>query len=128
VLIVISGLGAIATVALAPSMQADAIDHDELVNGSRRDGQLIGLWMIAEKLAAALGVGLALPLLGLAGYVPNVEQPPQVLLTLKVLYVAVPCVCNAVAFAVLLRYPLDRAAHAEIVTELERRRAQEAQP
>ncbi len=128
VLIVLSGLGAVATVALAPSMQADAIDHDELMNGSRRDGQLIGLWMIAEKLAAALGVGLALPLLGLAGYLPNVEQSPQVLLVLRVLYVAVPCVCNAVAFVVLLKYPLDRDAHTAIVKALEERRAQERQP
>ena len=126
-LIVLSGFGAIATVALAPSMQADAIDHDELVTGERRDGQLIGLWMIAEKLAAALGVGIALPLLGALGYAPNVVQSPQVILALRVLYVVVPCACNALAFVVLLAYPLDRAAHAAITEELaERRRRAEA--
>jgi GPH family glycoside/pentoside/hexuronide:cation symporter len=124
VLIVLSGFGAIATVALAPSMQADAIDHDELQTGERRDGQLIGLWMIAEKLAAALGVGIALPLLGAVGYVPNAVQSPQVLLTLRILYIVVPCVCNALAFVVLLGYPLDRRAHAEILTALARRRAE----
>ena len=127
-LVVLSGLGAIATVALAPSMQADAIDHDELVNGERRDGQLIGLWMIAEKLAAAAGVGLALPLLGAVGYQPNVEQTPAVLLTLRLLYVVVPCVCNALAFVVLLAYPIDRAAHVAITEALAQRRSQTEAP
>jgi len=122
-LVVLSGLGAIATVALAPSMQADAIDHDELVSGQRRDGQLIGLWMIAEKLAAAAGVGLALPLLGAVGYQPNVAQTPAVLLTLRLLYVVVPCACNALAFVVLLAYPIDRAAHVAITEALAERRS-----
>jgi GPH family glycoside/pentoside/hexuronide:cation symporter len=128
VLIVLSGFGAIATVALAPSMQADAIDHDELQTGERRDGQLIGLWMIAEKLAAALGVGVALPLLGAVGYVPNTAQSPQVLLTLRVLYIVVPCVCNALAFIILLGYPLDRRAHAKVVEALARKRTEAEAP
>lgn len=127
-LVVLSGVGAIATVALAPSMQADAIDHDELVSGQRRDGQLIGLWMIAEKLAAAAGVGLALPLLGAVGYQPNVEQTPAVLLTLRLLYVVVPCVCNALAFVVLLAYPIDRAAHLAITEALAQRRSEAEAP
>jgi GPH family glycoside/pentoside/hexuronide:cation symporter len=124
-LVTLSGLGAVATVALAPSMQADVIDYDELVTGERRDGQFVGLWMVAEKLAAALGVGIALPLLGAAGYVPNAAQTPQVLLVLRVLYVAVPCVCNAVAFAILMAYPIDRSAHEAITLALVRRRAGE---
>ncbi|MBS2012208.1 MAG: MFS transporter [Deltaproteobacteria bacterium] len=128
VLVVLSGLGAIATVALAPSMQADAIDHDELVSGERRDGQLIGLWMIAEKLAAAIGVGVALPLLGAVGYRPNVEQTPAVLLALRILYVVVPCVCNALAFVVLLAYPIDRAAHVAITEALAQRRSRTEAP
>jgi GPH family glycoside/pentoside/hexuronide:cation symporter len=125
VLVVLSGLGAVATIALAPSMQADVIDYDELMTGERRDGQFVGLWMIAEKLAAALGVGVALPLLGAAGYVPNVAQTPQVLLVLRILYVAVPCACNAVAFAILMAYPIDRAAHEAITAALVKRRAGE---
>ncbi len=128
VLVTLSGLGAIATVALAPSMQADVIDYDELVTGERRDGQFVGLWMVAEKLAAAIGVGLALPLLGAVGYVPNVAQTPRVLLTLRLLYVAVPCVCNAIAFAVLLAYPIDREVHGRVLAALEARRAGRAVP
>jgi GPH family glycoside/pentoside/hexuronide:cation symporter len=123
VLVTLSGLGAIATVTLAPSMQADVIDYDELVTGERRDGQFVGLWMIAEKFAAAVGVGIALPILGLAGYVPNAEQTPRVLLVLRLLYVAVPCVCNTIAFAVLLAYPIDRRIHHAIGEGLARRHA-----
>ena len=56
-----------------------------------------------RKGAAALGIGIALPLLGLAGYVPNEEQSDQVVLALRGLYALVPCVCNMVAIAIATR-------------------------
>jgi Na+/melibiose symporter-like transporter len=54
-----------------------------------------------------------------------VAQTPQVLLLLRILYVAVPCACNAVAFAILLAYPIDRSAHEAIAAALVERRAGE---
>jgi GPH family glycoside/pentoside/hexuronide:cation symporter len=50
------------------------IDYDELISGLRREGMFIGIWSIAKKLAAALGVGISLYVLGYMGYEPNVEQ------------------------------------------------------
>jgi Na+/melibiose symporter-like transporter len=55
--------------------------------------------------------------------VPNAAQSPRVLLALRVLYVVVPCACNALAFLVLLAYPLDRAAHQAITEALAQRRS-----
>ena len=114
-LVVLSGLGLGATLALPSSLQADVIDYDELLTGERREGRYIGVWAVARKAAAALGVGVALPLIGLAGYVPNVEQTPQVIFMLRVLYALVPTVCNLVAIAIAVGYPIDRARHQEIL-------------
>ncbi len=90
ILVFLSGIGLGATIALPSAMQADVIDYDELLTGDRREGQYIGLWSIAKKLAAALGVGISLSLLAAVGYVPNVEQTETVKLTLRVLYALVP--------------------------------------
>ena len=114
VLVFISGIGFGATVAIPSAIQADVIDYDELLSGYRQEGQYIGVWSVTKKLAAALGVGVALSLLGLVGYEPNVAQSPQVVVTLRILYALVPCVCNALAFIVLLGYPISRSMHEEI--------------
>ena len=69
---------------------------------------------MAKKLAAALGVGAALMLLGHAGYEPNVVQSESVLFRLRVLYALVPSLCNALAMAAAWAYPLDRTKHAAL--------------
>ena len=122
VLVVLSGLGFGGTVAIPSSMQADVIDYDELRSGQRREGAYIGVWSIARKAAAALGVGLALVILGRSGYEPNVEQTPEVVFSLRVLYALVPCLLNLVAIAVALAYPIDRARHRAILAGIEERR------
>lgn len=48
-----------------------------------------GRWL---KFSAAIGVGAGLTILGMAGYVPGEQQPPEVIQALKVLY--------ALAFAI----------------------------
>lgn len=123
VLVVLSGLGLGGTLAIPSSMQADVIDYDELITGRRREGQYIGVWSIARKLAAALGVGAALAVLGAAGYEPNVEQTPGVRLTLRILYALVPCLCNLIAIGLALAYPIDRVRHQRIREAVMDRRA-----
>lgn len=115
-----SGIGGVAVLAMPYSMQADVIDHDELLTGERREGLYGGLWSIAEKTAAGVGLGLALLALDLVGYRPNQAQTPLVLDVLRLVYVGVPCSCTAVGFMIALRYPIDRAAHLAITAELAR--------
>jgi GPH family glycoside/pentoside/hexuronide:cation symporter len=121
-LVVGSGLGFGATLALPSAIQADVIDYDELLTGKRREGLYVGIWSIAKKLAAALGVGAALAFLGGAGYEPNVAQSEDVVLTLRILYALVPCLCNIVALGVALAYPLDAATHRAIRDGVARRK------
>ena len=122
VLTLLSGLGFGATVALPSAMQADVIDYDEYLSGGRREGQYIGIWSIARKLASALGIGLALALVGAAGYQPNLEQSDQVVLTLRIMYALIPCLCNAAAFLISLKYPIGARDHALILEAVQARR------
>jgi GPH family glycoside/pentoside/hexuronide:cation symporter len=123
VLVFLSGIGFGATLAIPSAMQADVIDYDELLSGQRREGHYIGIWSITKKLAAALGVGLALTILGAVGYTPNVEQSQQVQFTLRVLYALVPSLCNIAAFVIALAYPISRKIHKDILAAIGKRRA-----
>ena len=123
VLVVLSGIGFGATLALPSAIQADVIDYDELKTGHRREGQYIGLWSIAKKLAAAVGVGAGLAILGAVGYTPNIQQTETVQFTLRVLYALVPSLCNLIAIAIVLFYPISAEIHSHIRSAIERRQA-----
>ena len=123
ILVFISGIGFGATLALPSAIQADVIDYDELLTGQRREGQYIGLWSIAKKFAAAVGVGAGLSILGWAGYTPNVAQSEQVQLTLRTLYALVPSVCNIIAFIIVLAYPISSRVHEKIRHAIAERQA-----
>jgi glycoside/pentoside/hexuronide:cation symporter, GPH family len=126
VLVFFSGIGLGATIALPSAMQADVIDYDELLTGERREGQYIGLWSLAKKFSAALGVGLSLSILSYTGYTPNVEQTEGVKMTLRVLYALVPSVFNLIGLAMALLYPIHRKTHREILEAVRKRRAGES--
>ncbi len=126
VLVVLSGVGLGATLALPSSIQADVIDYDELLTGERREGRYVGLWSIAKKLAAAGGIGVGLFLLDRSGYVPNAPQPEAAIFALRVLYALVPSLCNLAALTIAARFPIDAGRHARIREAIERRRRGEA--
>ena len=121
ILVFLSGIGFGATLAIPSAIQADVIDYDELLTGERREGQYIGLWSISKKFAAAVGIGIGLTVLGIAGYNPNTEQPAAVLTTLRVLYALVPSLCNLVAIAIAFAYPISSRIHVDIRDAIARR-------
>ncbi|MCK5793925.1 MAG: MFS transporter, partial [Anaerolineales bacterium] len=114
ILVFFSGIGFGATLAIPSAIQADVIDYDELLTGERREGQYIGWWSISKKMAAAVGIGAGLSLLGMAGYVPNAEQSERVRFTLRILYALVPSILNLIGLAIALAYPIDDKMHARI--------------
>ena len=123
ILVFLSGIGFGATLALPSAIQADVIDYDELLCGQRREGQYIGLWSIAKKFAAAVGVGAGLSILGLAGYTPNAAQSEQVQFTLRILYALVPSVCNILAIIIVMAYPISSRVHKQIRSAIAERKA-----
>jgi len=122
ILVFLSGIGFGATLALPSAIQADVIDYDELLTGRRREGNYIGLWSVAKKLAAAVGIGVGLTLLGQAGYAANTPQTEEVQLVLRSLYALVPSMCNLVALLIALAYPISESIHKEIRVAIALRR------
>lgn len=123
ILVFLSGIGFGATLAIPSAMQADVIDYDEWMTGERREGQYVGLWSISKKLAAAVGVGVGLTVLGDAGYSPNVEQSEQVKFILRTLYALVPSVCNLIAVLIALAYPINSKIHQNIREAIDGRKS-----
>jgi glycoside/pentoside/hexuronide:cation symporter, GPH family len=120
VLVFFSGIGFGAGLALPSAIQADVIDYDQLLTGQRREGRYIGLWSIAKKLAAALGIGVGLLLLGSTGYSPNMEQTASTVFMLKILYALVPCICNVLSIGIISFYPISEKEHARIRRNIDR--------
>lgn len=85
---IISGFALGADVALPASIQADIAQQLEN-QGNAQTGLLFGLWSLLTKLALALGVGIAFPLLELSGFEQTASSPDG-LLTLALLYAALP--------------------------------------
>lgn len=119
----VSGTGFGAVLALPAAMQADVLDYDELRTGERREGQYTGIWSAVRKTTSALGMGIALPLMDAAGYVPGAEQSDGVVLIIKLLYALLPCLLNMIAIAVVFAYPISADAHENILRAAAERKA-----
>lgn len=114
VICVLSGFGFSGVLLIPSAMQADVIDYQEQLTGQRQEGGLVGIWSIARKLSAALGAGVALPILDWVGFIPNQIQSDLVLATLSGLYAGIPVLCTLLAIYFIAKYPLSRAQHEEI--------------
>ena len=67
------------------------------------EGAYFGWWNCAGKLNLALAAGLALPLLGLAGYLPG-SREPDALQALALAYCLLPCLLKLAAAALLWHF------------------------
>ncbi|VVS91914.1 MFS transporter [Desulfoluna spongiiphila] len=116
-LVFVSGIGFGAGLALPSALTADVIDFDESLTGKRREGQYIGVFSVAKKMAGATGAGLGLWALGFFGYEAGQPQGPEAVFALRTLYALVPCLLSIVALAVAGFYPLSQKHHQEIMAQ-----------
>jgi GPH family glycoside/pentoside/hexuronide:cation symporter len=112
--VIVAGLG-LGSGLLHPAMQADVIDYDELHTGKRREAQYASFWSIVPKFVAIPSAAVPLAILAAVGYVPNQEQPPEVLLALRVLLGLAGPAVSLVAFFVALRFPMTEDRHREVL-------------
>ena len=110
---------------LSHSLQADAIDFDELQTDQRKEGAYLATWSFAEKCSAALAAGLIGLTLQAAGYQPGEVQTADTRLAILVLMSLVPSACHYLGALALRGYALDEGEHAHIRATLESRRARE---
>jgi len=102
----LSGLTLGADTVLMPALFAGLLDSTE-----EEAGAAFGWWHFLNKAALALAAGIMLPLLALGGYAPNASPEPAALSLLSAAYALAPCVCKALAAAILFFGPLHRTEY-----------------
>ncbi len=110
----LTGLSLGADMALPDAMQADVVDLDRVMSGSRRTALFFALWGMATKLALALAVGVAFPILTLIGFSTDGASPPGALLGLTCLYALLPIAVKLVATGLIWRFEIDAPRQAEL--------------
>ncbi len=120
----LAGIGVAAAHVLPWAIIPDSIEWGEWQTGERHEGVFYSLVTLLRKVATSIAIPATLWLLHFTGYDGLAEQQPaSAVMGLRVVIGPVPAVllCLGIAFAYF--YPLTRAKYAEIVRELERRRA-----
>lgn len=123
---VATGLTLGADLALPGAIQADVVDLDTAAGGGGRAGLFFALWGMATKLALALAVGIAFPLLAWAGFAAaDATQPPAALTALALLYGLAPLPFKLAAIAVMWRFPLTEAMQRHLRRRIDQDQAKE---
>jgi Na+/melibiose symporter-like transporter len=81
----------------------------------------MSLYFFVQKLAAAIGVGVALPIAAVLGFDPQGIGPETSFMGIKFVAVVLPSLIALPAVFLLFNYPIDEKRHAEIRSELEKR-------
>ncbi|MFM8354037.1 MAG: MFS transporter, partial [Gammaproteobacteria bacterium] len=100
--------------ALPNSMKADVIDLDTLQSGENRAALFFSSWSFVQKLVASLGTAIAMFGLALVGFKSGVDNGSDELFGLLLLFSTLPSIFFLTATAIMWRYPITEARHAEI--------------
>lgn len=128
----IAGMGFSAQWVCPHSMIPDVIEYDELMTGERREGVYYGMQATCTKITgaiatAACGWGLELgkyiePANGMTADMIN--QPDTALFSIRVMFAVIPAIFLLICIPLLMKYPITRESHAEVLKQLEEKRKQ----
>jgi GPH family glycoside/pentoside/hexuronide:cation symporter len=118
----VAGIGYSAANAIPWAIVADVVEEDEWHTGKRREGIYAGYLVFFRKLAAGFAVAAVSWTLGYLGFDGDVKTPESIV-ALRVFIGAVPAVLLALSMWAASKYPLTKEKHAELVRQLEARRA-----
>ena len=111
------------TPALVWAMYADVADYGEWKYRRRTTGLVFSAAQFAQKFGLTLGGGLSGWILGLAGFVANMEQTETSLLGIRLMFTIIPACLATLNACVLIFYSLSDKQVAQIEIELEERKS-----
>ena len=120
----VTGLGFSSQWVCPHSMLPDVVEYDELATCERREGIFYGMWGMTGKVTGALGVAICGWGLKIFGYVEGVQQTATSLMGIRLMFSVLPAVLLLICVPMLMKYPITRETHAQVVAELEKRRQQ----
>ncbi len=128
-LLVVPGMNAIWVI--IPSMKGDCVDEDLLLTGRRRSGSFESTFSWTLRLSVSLATLISGPLVVLVGYDANLKgalQPEPVIQNMRIVLAIAPALIMGLAIWIIHKYPLTSQRIAEMKSELDQRRAIEANP
>lgn len=118
----ISGIGTSSSVFVPWSIISEVADVDEMISAKRREGLYCGMATLLRKTAQAVTVFIIGVLLQWIGYVPNVEQMPNVKLGIKLMFSCAPMVFIIIAFLFANKYSMTEEKYYILMDEIKRRK------
>lgn len=103
---------------LPPSMLGDTADYDTYLTGYDRTATYKSIVTLILKSAVAVGTGCGLIIVGWFGYEVQQENSISAIHGLKFVVAILPAILFVVSGAIMLRFPLSRQRHGEIVSEI----------
>jgi GPH family glycoside/pentoside/hexuronide:cation symporter len=93
---------------LGLSMLGDVCDWDEEHNGIRREGTMVAVMSVTNKFGMIISPAIAGPLLAWSGFDATLggNQSPDVFLSMRVFYAALPFSCACLAFVLATKLPV----------------------
>jgi GPH family glycoside/pentoside/hexuronide:cation symporter len=72
-------------------------------------GTYVAVWSLGSKATQALALGVCLPLLGLFGFDPRIENGPDQIAALRYTIALLPSACYLGAILIISRYGISKA-------------------
>jgi GPH family glycoside/pentoside/hexuronide:cation symporter len=125
----LAGSGIATAYVLPWSMVPDVIEYDQVNTGQRREGSYYSFASFFQKLATGAAIWSLAQTLAFTGYItptpgaPPPQQPPAVLLAIRIFMGPVPAVLLGLAILCAWRYPITRERHRALRDELAGREA-----
>ncbi len=108
------GFGYVPPFAMVP----DAVEHDAIRTGKRKEGSFYGMWTFVSALGISLSGFIIGWVLHLTGYVANVvDQLPSTLFGIRLLVGPIPSVVFLASALLVQLYPIDEKAYAALMAE-----------
>ena len=99
---------------MPPAITSDAIEYGMMKGGEDHAALYMAMYNFVMKMALALGVGLAMPLLSVLGFNPVGNNTPEAMQGFIFVALFLPMIVGLPGVLALFNYPLNKRKHATI--------------